>query len=421
MCEKGHKMPGRKKKIYKCIGTETEESFLVKNTKTKSVRDIGTNTDSLYFNEGYLECSVINTQQKAGQNPNTSPGNLEVFSLGDSDKSEFPSQISASPPRNPFASDQPLFKTEEVVDHEFVETNKESLVHNLFAMEFSSVLSNEDQTKANSCQLNPTSDEGSGPEELVGSVTSNINSDASYIKSMIASRNSQIMYERNDKDKRLRADSTQNENTVESGCYLNLSVGTGGQIYVKSEPEERHETEISETEIKVEINLDGDANKFSIADFLPSQPEDNDVPSSSSPSFECTLCEKSFKKLSHLQRHMFIHSNKKPHACTLCSKRFREANCLKKHLRTHTGEKPYHCSVCDKAFSQSQNLAKHMNIHTGNKPHKCKECGKAFSQHSHLSRHKLIHTGEKPYPCTKCSKVYRTSGHLARHVKSSNH
>lgn len=269
----------------------------------------------------------------------------------------------ASPLGNPFNVDS---KEEDTIDHEYGQS-KESLVHNLFAMELSSVLSYED------LQQNNCGDNQYGPNMMPGiTLESNLDRDGM--------RNSTEMREFDPPVMKIKVESDQVQEEQTFG--------------------------------------NADNTDFSLVDLLPKKQKRK---------HKCTICKTSFKTPSALERHMmFTHSDEmgtkpRPHACTICDKKFVEANCLRKHLRTHTGEKPYRCPFCGKGFAQSQNLNKHKYIHTGSRPHKCKVCGKTFRQHSHLSRHKLIHTGEKPYQCSECPKNYRTRSHLIRHFKSSKH
>ena len=66
-------------------------------------------------------------------------------------------------------------------------------------------------------------------------------------------------------------------------------------------------------------------------------------------------------------------------------------------VRTHTGEKPYQCKVCSRAFKRVSHLTVHYRIHTSEKPFECKEREKAFSHCSQLIQHQVIHSEEKAY------------------------
>ncbi|XP_062375496.1 zinc finger protein 316-like [Sardina pilchardus] len=53
--------------------------------------------------------------------------------------------------------------------------------------------------------------------------------------------------------------------------------------------------------------------------------------------FPCGYCEKSFDRLSHLDRHRRIHTGERPYGCSVCGRRFTQKSSLKGHLRTHRG------------------------------------------------------------------------------------
>ena len=56
----------------------------------------------------------------------------------------------------------------------------------------------------------------------------------------------------------------------------------------------------------------------------------------------------------------------------------------------------YQCSVCSKSFRSPSKLERHYLIHAGQKPFECSVCGKTFRQAPHWKRHQLTHFKEWP-------------------------
>ena len=107
--------------------------------------------------------------------------------------------------------------------------------------------------------------------------------------------------------------------------------------------------------------------------------------------FNCTICEKSFKRRSSLATHKFIHTDLKPHVCGECNKRFLRKSDLKKHGLMHSGKKPYQCEKCGRRFSQSSNMLTHFRRHMGIRPFECNICTRSFFRKVDLKRHEGRH------------------------------
>lgn len=58
-------------------------------------------------------------------------------------------------------------------------------------------------------------------------------------------------------------------------------------------------------------------------------------------------------------------------------------------------KKVYQCSICFKTFKSPSKLERHYLMHAGQKPFECSVCGKNFRQSPHLKRHHLTHFKER--------------------------
>nr|XP_037273129.1 zinc finger protein 135-like [Rhipicephalus microplus] len=58
-------------------------------------------------------------------------------------------------------------------------------------------------------------------------------------------------------------------------------------------------------------------------------------------------------------------TGKRPHQCHHCSKAFRHMSHLTRHIRIHTGERPFECHICAMRFNQKNSLTRHLETHTG--------------------------------------------------------
>ena len=136
--------------------------------------------------------------------------------------------------------------------------------------------------------------------------------------------------------------------------------------------------------------------------------------------FRCDLCQRPFKQISHLKRHIRdVHEKIKTHTCPVCKECFARKEALKDHVKTHRGERSFICSECGKRCSRQSDLTEHMRIHTGARPYKCTYpgCTKSFYALSNLKDHQKSH--EAPtIPCPKCRKLFKLRSHLQRHIRT---
>ncbi len=133
--------------------------------------------------------------------------------------------------------------------------------------------------------------------------------------------------------------------------------------------------------------------------------------------YKCVVCDKVLCGMKSLSVH--LRSHHRPYQCKHCPKVFDKLKKLKAHLQTHVKneDRPHPCLDCSKAYFTAKELACHMRSHSGEKPYKCQLCGKGFSQATCLPVHMRTHTGDRPYMCSVCGQTFIQSTGLKSHLR----
>ena len=146
---------------------------------------------------------------------------------------------------------------------------------------------------------------------------------------------------------------------------------------------------------------------------------------SSSDSFICEICNKSFASESKLKYHVNSHSEGNFFSCALCEMSFKTQTSLDIHKMRHEGIKPHSCDICAKAFLRIGDLNNHKKYHSDHKPFSCETCNVAYvrktdlKQHCATTKHMDAVAGTSTtFPCTLCDKIFTNPGILKMHLKS---
>ncbi|KAF7286016.1 hypothetical protein GWI33_008319 [Rhynchophorus ferrugineus] len=136
-------------------------------------------------------------------------------------------------------------------------------------------------------------------------------------------------------------------------------------------------------------------------------------------SLTCSVCQKQFKKISALNRHMRdIHEGTHKFNCEECGRVFNNKNNYNVHKKRHFQEYVEHCDYCNVGFVTKAEYRRHLQRKHAGKKFVCDTCGRSVSSERQLREHQKIH--EENYEdtyfkeCGVCKKKFR---HLKKHLR----
>ena len=108
----------------------------------------------------------------------------------------------------------------------------------------------------------------------------------------------------------------------------------------------------------------------------------------------CSFCGHATFQSNNLKKHIaMVHEGQRPFSCDVCEKTFKRNQHLMNHKAlVHDGKKTIKCPTCDKTFVLKKDMQKHAFIHTNKRPHECNACDAKFKRGHHLRAHlRTIH------------------------------
>ena len=132
---------------------------------------------------------------------------------------------------------------------------------------------------------------------------------------------------------------------------------------------------------------------------------------------QCPKCDKYFSTQSSLDKHSYSHKEAK-YSCELCGKCFQFESRLNQHMIMHINKKlPCPKKSCDREFKNIGDLNRHMNVHTKGGWYYCDKCSYKNKDKRNTDSHRRKH--DKPedsrYECDKCGKKMKYSMQFKRH------
>ena len=131
--------------------------------------------------------------------------------------------------------------------------------------------------------------------------------------------------------------------------------------------------------------------------------------------YQCDKCAKAFTKKFNLSRHRKACIGDGSYKFNQREEAISYKYTLKEDMKTRHDQKPNRCQVCNKTFAKKDHLNKHIMTHsskpqvhnkfyTGEEPCQCDPFDEEFREKMSLACHHKKYNGEKKYPCDQFSK-----------------
>ncbi|XP_055844639.1 gastrula zinc finger protein xFG20-1-like [Episyrphus balteatus] len=114
------------------------------------------------------------------------------------------------------------------------------------------------------------------------------------------------------------------------------------------------------------------------------------------PRVECKECGSWLKDKNSLRKHMYSKHDGKTHNCKICGKNTPSYSALYSHMKyMHELSNMFNCTFCDKSFKKAIKLKEHVATHTGGFLYTCPHCPTTFNAKTNLHSHrKKMHREE---------------------------
>jgi len=137
--------------------------------------------------------------------------------------------------------------------------------------------------------------------------------------------------------------------------------------------------------------------------------------------FKCPICGRDFAAKQQMQQHVSsIHEGNRPFACEICHDvRFRGKQGLNEHMASVHEGVTYECTLCERSFKSKQGLkGHHTTVHDTANAFQCPFCSTTFAQKNGLKLHIAgIHEGIKPHACKICDYTTTQKSTLKQHIQ----